>query len=149
MTNQQIIFSGLTRFVHTCLGLICELWMFFYLYFAFIQLLQCTTFYTDSTKINQIKGKWTLKFNKLDPDRCVQSVLSLKNKSVGLSCCHIAHCRILLQWTTCSRQASLVQRCFELSISSRNILYTAEESCTFGDKRHMTNQQIYMGHGQK
>ena len=23
MTNQQIYFSGLTRFVHTCLGLIC------------------------------------------------------------------------------------------------------------------------------
>ena len=31
MTNQQIYFLGLTRFVHTCLGLICEIWMFFYL----------------------------------------------------------------------------------------------------------------------
>ena len=29
MTNQQIYFSGLTCFVHTCLGLICEIWMFF------------------------------------------------------------------------------------------------------------------------
>ena len=25
-------------------------------------------------------------FHKLDPDRCVQSVINLKNKSVGLSC---------------------------------------------------------------
>ena len=29
MTNQQIYFSVLTRFVHTCLGLICEIWMLF------------------------------------------------------------------------------------------------------------------------
>ena len=29
MTNHQIYFSGLTRFVHTCLGLICEIWMLF------------------------------------------------------------------------------------------------------------------------
>ena len=29
ITNQQIYLSGLTRFVHTCLGLICEIWMFF------------------------------------------------------------------------------------------------------------------------
>ena len=30
MTNQQINFSGLTRFVHTCLGLVCEILMSFY-----------------------------------------------------------------------------------------------------------------------
>ena len=26
MTNQQIYFSGWTRFLHTCLGLICDIW---------------------------------------------------------------------------------------------------------------------------
>ena len=31
MMNHQIYFSGLTRFIHTCLSLICEIWMFFYL----------------------------------------------------------------------------------------------------------------------
>ena len=39
MMNQQIYFSGLNRFVHICLGLICEIWMFFYLYFALIPLI--------------------------------------------------------------------------------------------------------------
>ena len=46
-------------------------------------------------ELKQIKGKRTFKFHKLDPDRCVQSVISLKSKSVGSSCCHIAQCRIL------------------------------------------------------
>ena len=31
MTKQQIYFSGLTRFVHTCLGLICEFECFVFL----------------------------------------------------------------------------------------------------------------------
>ena len=31
MTNQQIYFSDLARFVHTYLGLICEIWVLFYL----------------------------------------------------------------------------------------------------------------------
>ena len=40
MTNQQIYFSGAkTRFVHTGLGLICEIWMFFYLLFALFPLM--------------------------------------------------------------------------------------------------------------
>ena len=31
MTNQQIYFSGLTRFLHTYLDLICEIWVFLFL----------------------------------------------------------------------------------------------------------------------
>ena len=47
-------------------------------------------FLVQSTKwhfciITQLKGN-SLKYHKLDPDRCVQSVFSLRNKSVGLSC---------------------------------------------------------------
>ena len=47
-------------------------------------------FLVQSTKchfciITQLKDK-SFKFHKLDPDRCVQSVFSLKNKYVGLSC---------------------------------------------------------------
>ena len=35
MTDQQIYFSGWTRFVHTCLGLICENWIIVVILFHF------------------------------------------------------------------------------------------------------------------
>ena len=44
-------------------------------------------------------------FHKLDPDRCVQSVFSLKNKYDGLSCGFSLGAGFLLQYTKCSRQA--------------------------------------------
>ena len=43
--------------------------------------------------------------HKLDPDRCVQSMYSLKNKYVGLSCVLSLVAGFLLQCTQCSRQA--------------------------------------------
>ena len=55
-----------------------------------------------------------LKKDKLVPDRCIHSVLRLKNLSVRLSCAvSRSRCRILFAVSKCSRQASLVQRCCE------------------------------------
>jgi len=55
-----------------------------------------------------------LKKDKLVPDRCIHSVLRLKNLSVRLSCAvSRSRCRILTAVSKCSRKASLVQRCCE------------------------------------
>ena len=54
----------------------------------------------------------------------------------------------LLQCTKCSRQVSLVKRCFEPKLyyaSRRQALYKIEGDILTApsDKRHMTDQQIY------
>ena len=70
MTNQQIFFRLNTRCTHlSCLGLICEIWMFFYLRFALIPWIfnYCSAVY---------KILYTAVYNI--SRCCVQSVLSLE-----------------------------------------------------------------------
>ena len=47
MTDQHIYFSGWPRFIHTCLGLTCLIWRYFYVqFFILFSLLTCTKFCT-------------------------------------------------------------------------------------------------------
>ena len=75
----------------------------------------------------------TFKFHKLDPDRCVQINMLVRHVAILLSAGFFCSVQNVQDISSPLYKGSLVL----------NILYTAEESCTFRDKGHMTNQQIY------